>query len=199
MSQACDKRLDQSFRYPHENLVFRIYQKMANSTGHGGPRPGSGRKRWEPTDRDRRQVEAMVGYGIPVEKIANLLNVDADTLAKHCKREIDTGHTKVAAQMGQLLVTSILARQPLGEDAVPIINDEKMRATLLMFYMKTRLGYKTTEVHELQGNKDHPLEINLQDDENRSWVSAQLDRLDKAQRFTREVAGQTTNGKDKSA
>jgi hypothetical protein len=128
---------------------------MAN--GHGGRRAGAGRKQWQPTDRDRRQVEAMCGYGIPIAQIASLLDVDHDTLAKHCHREIATGATKVHAQMGQLLVTSILARQPPGEDAVPIITDEKVRGTLLMFYCKTKLGYKDVSGLELTGKDGAPL------------------------------------------
>src|SRR5215472_11022650 len=138
----------------------------------GGALPGAGRKRWQPTDRDRREVETMAGYGITHEDIARLLEVDAETLKKHCRRELDTGATRVHRQMGQLLVATILARQPQGENAVPIIHDENARSRLLMFYMKTRMGWKDTTIHEHRGDKENPVEVRFQDDENRSWVSA---------------------------
>ncbi|MFP5382328.1 MAG: hypothetical protein ACLGG4_08685 [Gammaproteobacteria bacterium] len=37
---------------------------------NGGARPGAGRKPFEPTDHERKQVEAMSGYGVPIERIA---------------------------------------------------------------------------------------------------------------------------------
>ncbi len=38
---------------------------------NGGARAGSGRKPFLPTDAERKQVEAMSGYGVPFEQIAN--------------------------------------------------------------------------------------------------------------------------------
>jgi hypothetical protein len=141
----------------------------------------------------------MAGYGIPHEEIATLFEVDADTLKKHCKRELETGAIKVHTQMGQLMVTTILARQPPGEDAVPIIYDDRVRADLLKFYMARRMGWKETSINELRGDKDNPVEFRLQDDENRAWIGAQLDRLEKAEAVARQVAGKPANGEDKPA
>jgi hypothetical protein len=163
---------------------------------HGGARPGAGRKRWEPTERDRRQAEAMASYGLSHEEIAKMLDVDADTLKKHCRRELDTGALKVHAQMGQMLVATISGRQP-GENAWPIIHDDGARSRLLIFYLKTRMGWKDTTIVQHRGDKDNPVEIRLHDDENRLWVSAQLDRLEKAEAVARKVARPVANGEDR--
>jgi len=40
---------------------------------NGGARPGAGRKPFEPTDAERKQVEALSGYGVPFEQIAALV------------------------------------------------------------------------------------------------------------------------------
>ena len=46
--------------------------KTEKTTGkNGGAREGAGRKPFEPTPREREQVEAMAGFGVPYEQIAN--------------------------------------------------------------------------------------------------------------------------------
>ena len=49
---------------------------------NGGARPGAGRKPFEPTDAERKQVEAMSGYGVPFGQIAALIRdgICIDTL-----------------------------------------------------------------------------------------------------------------------
>jgi hypothetical protein len=51
--------------------------------------PG-GRKKYEPTDKDRRTVEAMAGLGMRQDKIARVLGIDAKTLRKHFRRLLDS-------------------------------------------------------------------------------------------------------------
>ena len=51
----------------------------------GGARPGAGRPAFEPTDAERKQVEALSGYGLPIEQIAVLVRdgIHVDTLRAH--------------------------------------------------------------------------------------------------------------------
>jgi hypothetical protein len=43
---------------------------VKNQQTHGGAREGAGRKPFKPTDAERKQVEAMSGFGVPIEQIA---------------------------------------------------------------------------------------------------------------------------------
>lgn len=72
---------------------------------NGGARPGAGRKPFEPTDHERKQVEALAGYGVPIEQIAVLVRdgIDADTLRKHFAKELTAGKAKANAQVGKTL------------------------------------------------------------------------------------------------
>tara|TARA_R110002126_G_scaffold191534_1_gene339694 strand:- start:123 stop:476 length:354 start_codon:yes stop_codon:yes gene_type:complete len=58
-----------------------------------------------PTDKEREQVEAMSGYGLPHDNIAVLIRdgIDSDTLKKHFKKELMSGKAKANAKVGQTL------------------------------------------------------------------------------------------------
>lgn len=49
------------------------------------------RRSHEATSESRRQVMTLAGFGIQQSEIAVLLRVDAKTLRKHYRRELDTG------------------------------------------------------------------------------------------------------------
>ena len=74
--------------------------KRANS---GGAREGAGRPSFVPTDVDRKQVEAMAGYGVPFEQIAALIRggISIDTLRSHFSSELISGKAKANAQVGK--------------------------------------------------------------------------------------------------
>ena len=77
----------------------------------GGARPGAGRPAFEPTDHERKQVEAMSGYGLPIEQIAVLVRdgIDYDTLRKHFAQELISGKAKANAQVGKTLFQKVMA------------------------------------------------------------------------------------------
>ena len=77
-----------------ENSVVK--KEYVKKGGNGGARENSGRKSFEPTDPERKQVEAMSGYGLPIEQIAVLVRggIDTDTLRKHFARELIEGDRK---------------------------------------------------------------------------------------------------------
>jgi hypothetical protein len=45
----------------------------------------------KPTELTRGLVKNLYALGIPIEKIAKRLNIDADTLGKHYRAELDEG------------------------------------------------------------------------------------------------------------
>lgn len=71
----------------------------------GGARPGSGRPAFEPTADERKQVETLSGYGLPMDQIASLVRdgISVDTLRAHFDAELKTGKSKANAQIAQTL------------------------------------------------------------------------------------------------
>jgi len=76
-----------------------VDQRMKN----GGARLGAGRKPFEPTETDRRQVEVMAGYGVPFEQISVLVQdgISIDTLRTHFSKELVKGKAQANALIGQ--------------------------------------------------------------------------------------------------
>lgn len=72
---------------------------------NGGKREGSGRKPFEPTTAERKQVEAFVGFGLPYEHICALIQdgIGIDTLRKYFATELLTGKAKAGAKIGQTI------------------------------------------------------------------------------------------------
>lgn len=64
-----------------------------------------------PTEQERKQVEAMSGYGLPIEQIAVLVRdgIDYDTLRKHFAQELISGKAKANAQVGKTLFQKVMA------------------------------------------------------------------------------------------
>ncbi|HSC93356.1 MAG TPA: hypothetical protein VLC73_00135 [Burkholderiales bacterium] len=74
---------------------------MANrmKTKDKGGRPGHA-----PDDRSRQMVEVLSGFGIPQDKIADVIGVDGKTLRKHYATELQRGAATVEAKLvGNLL------------------------------------------------------------------------------------------------
>lgn len=65
----------------------------------------AGRKRFCPTDQERKQVEALSGYGISTENIAALIRdgIDNETLVKYFKVELSKGKAKANSKVAQSL------------------------------------------------------------------------------------------------
>src|SRR3954464_7593706 len=96
----------------------------------------------EPTEEERRLVRAMSGFGIPQEQIATHLEMDAKTLRKHFRAELDRGmveaNTKVAQSLFQLATS--------GKNVAAAI-----------FWMKARAGWREKHAVEVTGADGHPL------------------------------------------
>ena len=85
-----------------------------------------------PTDEQRRMVKVMSGFGIPQTDIANQLGVDAKTLRKHFREELDRGMTEANMRVAQSLYNMATTG---GSVAAAI------------FWMKARAGWR--EKHEI--------------------------------------------------
>jgi len=113
---------------------------------NGGAREGAGRKAFVPTDHERKQVEAMSGYGVPFEQIAALVRdgIDIDTLRKYFGTELINGKAKANAQVGKGIFQKAMA----GD------------TTAQIWWSKCQMGWKETQRHELTGADGQPLEFN---------------------------------------
>lgn len=112
---------------------------------NGGARPGAGRKPFEPTDDERKQVEIISGYGLPIEQIAVLIRdgIDADTLRKYFATELQSGKAKANAQVGKTLFQKVMA----GD------------TTAAIWWSKTQMRWSEVQKHELTGADGAPLEF----------------------------------------
>ena len=86
------------------------------------------RKAHQPDPAQRRQVETLAAYGIPADDISRVVAIDAKTLRKHYRDELDLGTTKANAQVAGFLFNS--ARNG--------------NVTAQIFWLKTRAGWKET-------------------------------------------------------
>ena len=109
-----------------------------------------GRPAFQPTDEQRKNVEVMVGLGIPEDKVCLLVRDRRDTpisrnsLRKHFKKELETGATKLNAQVGNFMVVTIMgAKPPAG---VTPIRDERVRGRLGELFLKSRLGWRENDL-----------------------------------------------------
>ncbi len=84
------------------------------------------RRSHSPDPIQRRQVEAMAAYGIPAADIARALSVDAKTLRKHYRDELDLGATKANSQVASFLFTAA----------------KSGNVTAQIFWLKTRARWK---------------------------------------------------------
>ena len=111
--------------------------------GHGGRRSGSGRPAFVPTEAERKQVEAMSGYGLPQDHIAVLIRdgISVDTLTEHFANELKKGKAKANSQIGKTLF-----QKAMGGDT-----------TAMIWWSKTQMKWSETQKHELTGADGEPL------------------------------------------
>ncbi len=98
--------------------------------GARGPKP------WEPTAAERRAVEHYVAIGYTQDQIASLLGCCEQTLRTKFPDELKNGGLKVNAQIGGKLF-----QKAMGGDTASLI-----------FWAKTRMGWKETSGLDLNGD-----------------------------------------------
>jgi len=121
------------------------YKKIG---GNGGARIGAGRPEFEPTDVERKQVEALSGYGLPIDQIAVLVRdgIHVDTLRAHFSNELISGKAKANGQVGKTLF-----QKAMGGDT-----------TAMIWWSKTQMRWAETQKIELGGDAKNPLKIEIQ-------------------------------------
>jgi hypothetical protein len=112
---------------------------------NGGARPDAGRPAFEPTDSERKQVEALSGYGLPIEQIAVLVRdgIHVDTLRAHFSQELISGKAKANGQVGKTLFQKVMA----GD------------TTAAIWWSKTQMRWKEVQQHEITGADGAPIEF----------------------------------------
>ena len=112
---------------------------------NGGARPGAGRKPFEPTDSERKQVEALSGYGVPFEQIAALVRdgIHVDTLREKFQTELVNGKAKANAQVGKGIFQKAMA----GD------------TTAQIWWSKCQMGWKDVQRHEVTGKDGAPIAV----------------------------------------
>lgn len=116
------------------------------------------RTAFRPTQEQRNNVEAMIGFGIREGDVCKLIinhqtgkPISEPTLRKHFPREIETGQLKANTKVGQTLF-QIATECP----------DMRARMTACIFWMKTRAGWRETSVLQHEGVKDgNPIIIHI--------------------------------------
>ena len=109
-----------------------------------------GRPAFQPTDEQRKNVEVMVGLGITEENICLLVRdrrdkpISRNSLRKHFKKELETGATKLNAQVGNFMVSTIFGAKP--PNGVTPIRDERVRGRLGELFLKARLGWREIDL-----------------------------------------------------
>lgn len=93
----------------------------------------------EPTDKTRAEVSALYSFGIPQDDIARYIGVDAKTLRKHYRDELDNSVTKANAAVGRFLYQNATGNT-LKDGAS---HSDCVRAA--MFWAKTRMGWRETQ------------------------------------------------------
>lgn len=93
----------------------------------------------EPTDEQRRQVESMSGFGLKHEQMAAVLQIDAKTLRKHYRTELDVGMAKAHAKVGESLYKMALDGN----------------VTAAIWFTKAQMGWAETVKHT--GDEEHPV------------------------------------------
>ena len=97
---------------------------------------------FEPTEDQRRTVRALSGYGVPQDGIAIHIGIDAKTLRKHFRDELDRGSVEATAKVAQTLFH--------------LATVEKNVACVI-FWMKARAGWRETVRQENTGPDGAPM------------------------------------------
>ena len=100
----------------------------------------------QPDAFHRRQVEALAGYGVKEPEIAGIIGIDAKTLRKHYRHELDFGHVKANVKVAENLY-----RKATGEGREAV--------TAAIFWLKARARWKETVLNEHAGVPDSPVQL----------------------------------------
>ena len=107
---------------------------------------GVGRPPHQPTDQTKLQAKTLAAVGVRHEDIAAKLGISADTLTKYYRQELDDGRVDANAQVAK----SLYEQAKSGN------------TTAMIFWLKTRAGWKETQVNEVTGANGSALSFTWQ-------------------------------------
>ena len=109
----------------------------------------------QPTDKTRAEIIALRSYGVPIKEVAAYIGIDDKTLYKYYKDELENSAIKANANVGKFLYQAA-SGQALTTGAT---YSDCVRAA--MFWAKTRMGWKETNVQEHTGANGDPISLLL--------------------------------------
>lgn len=101
--------------------------------------------RHQPTDKTRAEIVALRSYGVPIKEVAAYIGIDDKTLYKYYHEELENSAIKANANVGKFLYQAA-SGQALQTGAS---YGDCVRAAI--FWAKTRMGWKETNVQEHTG------------------------------------------------
>ena len=115
----------------------------------------------EPSEENRKLARALSAYGIPQEDIARRMGLSRPTLTKYYDDDLASGMMEANAKVGEFLYGAA-SGAALKQGAS---YSDCIRAA--MFWGKTRMGWRETNVHEHSGPNGGPIRTKheLTDDE----------------------------------
>lgn len=99
----------------------------------------------QPTEKTRAEIIALRSYGVPIKEVAAYIGIDDKTLYKYYRDELENSAIKANANVGKFLYQAA-SGQSLKDGAT---HSDCVRAA--MFWAKTRMGWKETNVQEHTG------------------------------------------------
>ena len=116
----------------------------------------------QPTDKTRAEIIALRSYGVPIKEVAAYIGIDDKTLYKYYRQELENSAIKANANVGKFLYQAA-SGQALTTGAT---YSDCVRAA--MFWAKTRMGWKETNVQEeenkeAKNNPKNTITINVVD------------------------------------
>ena len=98
----------------------------------------------QPTEKTRAEIIALRSYGVPIKEVAAYIGIDDKTLYKYYREELENSAIKANANVGKFLYQAA-SGQALATGAT---YSDCVRAA--MFWAKTRMGWKETNVQEVK-------------------------------------------------
>ena len=98
----------------------------------------------QPTEKTRAEIIALRSYGVPIKEVAAYIGIDDKTLYKYYREELENSAIKANANVGKFLYQAA-SGQALTTGAT---YSDCVRAA--MFWAKTRMGWKETNVQEVK-------------------------------------------------
>ena len=104
-----------------------------------------------PTDKIRAEIVALRSYGVPIKEVAAYIGIDDKTMYKYYRPELEQSAMKANANVGKFLYQAA-SGQALATGAT---YSDCVRAA--MFWAKTRMEWKETNVQEHTGVDGKPI------------------------------------------